>query len=259
MKRGRQVLACCPSNTAVDNLLEALKNNVKGIKLCRAGLMGKMNALSKEFSLDALMNKVEEKKEFNGENVSLFRTLDSINVILTTNTGAGDGRIVSYLKLKKKRDKSLVIAIDEAAQATEPLCWIPIRFGSKVILAGDHMQLQPTILSPEAVEKGLAVTMFERLMQLKLDKNEAIPRQLLRIQYRMSPLIMSWCSQAMYDNKLIAAESVKNNLRPFKEIADKLNNKALKMLTSKDMIMIDTAGYGVIESSASSHSKYNLG
>lgn len=93
--------------------------------------------------------------------------------------------------------------IDEAGQALEPACWIPILKAQKVILAGDHCQLPPTIKSPEAARKGLAKTLLEKCVELH---PEAV--SLLDEQYRMHEHIMGYSSQVFYENKLKAHESV---------------------------------------------------
>lgn len=261
MKRGQQVLACCPSHVAVDNLMDALRSNVPGIRLCRAGVASKIKESSLEFSLDSLMAKrasLEESKDPNSDNITLSKVLSSVDVILATNAGAGDGRILSYTKSRRKVHKDLTVVIDEAGQATEPLTWTAVRLGCKTVLAGDHMQLQPIVKALKAVEGGLGVTMFERLVKLKFEDGEMIPRSLLKIQYRMSPLIMQWCSQAMYNNELIAAESVVKNAIgvSLRGRIQELNSRPLSMLTSKEMVMIDTAGCDAVESAAG-HSKCN--
>lgn len=93
--------------------------------------------------------------------------------------------------------------IDEAGQALEPACWIPILKAQKVVLAGDHCQLPPTIKSPEAARKGLARTLLEKCVELH---PEAV--SLLDEQYRMHEHIMGYSSQVFYENKLKAHASV---------------------------------------------------
>ncbi|GAB4041157.1 AAA domain-containing protein [Spirosoma gilvum] len=95
------------------------------------------------------------------------------------------------------------VVIDEAGQALEPACWIPILKARKVVLAGDHCQLPPTIKSPEAARKGLAKTLLEKCVELH---PEAV--SLLDEQYRMHEHIMGYSSQVFYENKLKAHESV---------------------------------------------------
>ncbi|WP_080054821.1 AAA domain-containing protein [Spirosoma aerolatum] len=93
--------------------------------------------------------------------------------------------------------------IDEAGQALEPACWIPILKAQKLVLAGDHCQLPPTIKSPEAARKGLAKTLLEKCVELH---PEAV--SLLDEQYRMHEHIMGYSSQVFYENKLKAHASV---------------------------------------------------
>ncbi|MBD2753242.1 AAA domain-containing protein [Spirosoma validum] len=95
------------------------------------------------------------------------------------------------------------VVIDEAGQALEPACWIPILKAQKVVLAGDHCQLPPTIKSPEAARKGLSTTLLEKCVTLH---PEAVT--LLNEQYRMHEHIMGYSSQVFYENKVKAHASV---------------------------------------------------
>ncbi|SOD99532.1 AAA domain-containing protein [Spirosoma fluviale] len=95
------------------------------------------------------------------------------------------------------------VVIDEAGQALEPACWIPILKAQKVVLAGDHCQLSPTIKSAEAARKGLSNTLLEKSIGLH---PEAV--SLLDVQYRMHEHIMGYSSQVFYENKLKAHGSV---------------------------------------------------
>jgi ATP-dependent RNA/DNA helicase IGHMBP2 len=117
--------------------------------------------------------------------------------------------------------------IDEAGQALEPACWIPILKSQRVILAGDHCQLPPTIKSNEAAKQGLSITLFERLMKTKPET--AI---MLNVQYRMNEAIMTFSSKQFYNNDLIAHDSVKDRLI-------RLNQEPVEF--------IDTAGAGYSE------------
>lgn len=101
-----------------------------------------------------------------------------------------------------------VVIIDEAAQAIEASCWIALLRSSKCILAGDHLQLPPTILSEKAASKGLAVTLMERLIQRYDDQYV----KMLTTQYRMNSKIMQWSSNEFYEDKLIAASNITNQL-----------------------------------------------
>lgn len=120
-----------------------------------------------------------------------------------------------------------VVVIDEAAQALEPACWIPILKAKKVILAGDHCQLPPTIKSQEAGQAGLSVTLFEKCIQ-KMPQAAV----LLDTQYRMHEHIMGFSSAQFYNGLLKAHES----------------NATHYILTNdKPIEFIDTAGCGFEE------------
>ena len=94
--------------------------------------------------------------------------------------------------------------IDEAAQALEAACWIPIRRVSRVILAGDHCQLPPTVKSFAALKAGLGKTLMERIVENKPDVVT-----LLKMQYRMNEEIMRFSSDWFYDGQVEAAPEVK--------------------------------------------------
>ena len=94
--------------------------------------------------------------------------------------------------------------IDEAAQALEAACWIPIRRVSRVILAGDHCQLPPTVKSFAALKAGLGKTLMERIVE---NKPEAVT--LLKVQYRMNEEIMRFSSNWFYGNQVESAPEVK--------------------------------------------------
>ncbi|KAF3928356.1 hypothetical protein ABW21_db0202801 [Orbilia brochopaga] len=122
-------------------------------------------------------------------------------VVLSTLHGAG-GRDV----LGQKFD---VIIIDEAGQALEAQCWIAMLNATKCILAGDHLQLGPTVPRSEKDEfKELELSLFERLIKLQGSKI----KKSLSVQYRMHQTIMDYPSNSLYGASLIAAESVQNHL-----------------------------------------------
>ncbi|MCX6217061.1 AAA domain-containing protein [Spirosoma sp.] len=119
------------------------------------------------------------------------------------------------------------VVIDEAGQALEPACWIPILKAQKVVLAGDHCQLPPTIKSAEAARKGLSHTLLERCIKLH---PEAV--SLLDEQYRMHEHIMGYSSQVFYENKLKAHGSVARH-----SLFD----------SDTSLVFVDTAGCGFDE------------
>lgn len=123
--------------------------------------------------------------------------LAEADVVCTTNATAG-----SDLMEGRSYD---VVVIDEATQATEPSCLIPITMADRVVMAGDHRQLPPTVLSQEAAEQGLRVSLFEKLAERPWG---ARIRTMLTRQYRMHETIMEFASREFYEGRLEAAEAV---------------------------------------------------
>jgi ATP-dependent RNA/DNA helicase IGHMBP2 len=112
---------------------------------------------------------------------------------------------VSHPTLRGKKYKT--VFIDEAAQALEPACWIPILRAERVVLAGDHHQLPPTVKSFEAGKAGLSKTLFEKCIQ-----RHPQTAVMLQTQYRMHEAIMRFSANYFYDEKLVAHESVATGL-----------------------------------------------
>ncbi len=96
-----------------------------------------------------------------------------------------------------------VVVIDEATQSLEPACLIPMLKGSKIIMAGDHKQLPPTVVSYDAMP-NLSITLFERLIEARKEEISSM----LKVQYRMNEKIMQFPSQEFYNGQLIADPSV---------------------------------------------------
>jgi ATP-dependent RNA/DNA helicase IGHMBP2 len=173
---------------------------------------------------------ISESKKLRAEAELLERyitdqLLETTQVICCTLVGA-NSRLLS--------DKHFsTVFIDEAAQALEPGCWIPIRRAEKVVFAGDHRQLPPTIKSIDAERGGLGKTLMEKCIERQ---PVAI---MLETQYRMNEQIMAFSSEQFYNNRLEAHESVKHNLLP-ELLSDKITNQAVEF--------IDTAGCGFQES-----------
>ncbi|RYG17044.1 MAG: DUF2075 domain-containing protein [Chitinophagaceae bacterium] len=119
------------------------------------------------------------------------------------------------------------VVIDEAGQALEPACWIPILKAEKVIFAGDHFQLSPTIKSNDAAKAGLSTTLLEKSVT-----NHPESVILLNEQYRMNSLIMGYSSKVFYQDKLIANKAVSHQLL--------FDNEA-------PLMFIDTSGCGFDE------------
>ncbi|KAL6763961.1 P-loop containing nucleoside triphosphate hydrolase protein [Haematococcus lacustris] len=97
-----------------------------------------------------------------------------------------------------------LVIIDEAAQAMEAACWAGLLKAPRAVLAGDHLQLPPTVISEQAAREGLACTLFERLQG---QYGEACC-SMLTVQYRMHTSIMTWSSDALYEGRVTAHESV---------------------------------------------------
>lgn len=264
IRRGEKVLACAPSNLAVDNMLERLLAG--GEKALRIGHPARVLPELREHTLDEQVETHPDLKlarEWTKQAWALRRQagkytrtapepgmrrnlreeanqllddarqiearlvehlLDSANVLCATLTG------LDY-ELLRDRQFDLVV-IDEAGQTTEPPCWIPLLRSRRVVLAGDHCQLPPTIMSPDARREGFHVSLMERLVELWGDK---IARR-LTTQYRMHEQIMQFSSDEFYDSALTAADSVAGHL-----LAD-FPGVVASPLTQTPIRFIDTAG-----------------
>lgn len=132
------------------------------------------------------------------EEEAIDEIIEDSDVVCTTNSTAGSSLLESWT--------FDVVAIDEATQATEPSCLIPINKASRVIMAGDHKQLPPTILAEEA-KNELQLTAFEKLVSRKGDSIT----EMLITQYRMNDEIMHFSDRNFYDGKLQADSSVANH------------------------------------------------
>ena len=160
--------------------------------------------------------------------------------------------------------EDVAIIIDECAQATESLCWISILQGKKLILAGDHLQLPPTIKSKEA-EYILSYTLFDRLINIYGDKC----CKMLNIQYRMNEIIMNFPSNELYNGNLNADDNVKNyNLKDLifercnfdKNYIEDIENNDLWNIFDKSLIMINTDGLKFFETvDNETLSRFNFG
>ena len=262
--RGDQVLACAPSNLAVDNLLERLVR--AGENAVRLGHPARVLPQLQEHTLDLLVDahpdvvlarrlfreaeglrdkaaRYTRAKPLPGARQEMRREarelvadarriedqvvehlLDRASVICATLTGI-DGQLLG------DRQFDLVV-IDEAAQAIEPACWIPLLRTGRVVLAGDHCQLPPTILSTAASREGLAMSLMERLMR---DLGPGISSR-LTTQYRMHEAIMGFSSAEFYESSLVADAAVRGHL------LHDLPHVAAGQLTSTPLKFIDTAG-----------------
>ena len=227
LRREPQVLVCAQSNMAVDWISEKLVD--RGVPVLRIGNPTRVNDKMLSFTYERRFEshpdyellwairkairdlrahrkrgdekyhqKMERLKDRATEleiriNAQLF---GEARVIACTLVGAGHRLLDGH--------KFGTLFIDEAAQALEAACWIPIRRCSRVILAGDHCQLPPTVKSIAALKAGLGKTMMERIVE---QKPEVVT--LLRMQYRMNEEIMRFSSDWFYGNQVESAPEVK--------------------------------------------------
>ena len=267
IRRERRVLVCAPSNTAVDLLTEKLAE--RGVNVIRMGNPSRVSDLLLEHTLDArvmahpsyskmrsMRQTADQYRETASERIRdsgfeerqqrrllreearmLFQAaddlerfitddvLESVQVITCTLVGASN-RNIRHLIFE-------TVFIDEAAQALEPGCWIPIAKGERVILAGDHHQLPPTVKSERAAREGLRETLFEKCI-----KRQPITARMLTVQYRMHGQIMGFSSERFYDGQLEPHRSVRH-----------AGLSAYDPIFAPDLPVefLDTAGFGFLE------------
>ncbi|OBZ85970.1 DNA polymerase alpha-associated DNA helicase A [Choanephora cucurbitarum] len=200
-KQRKKILVSGPSNVAVDNLMERIAKH-KDMDIIRVGNLARVSQEVIPYCLDKLAPKDSQKREMAAELVS------NADVIFSTLSGAGC-KDLNPIEFD-------VIIIDEASQATEPDCWVALLKGKKAILAGDHLQLAPTVLSTmdNAVkEKGMSVrnTLSYSLFDRMLDTYGDRIKRMLEVQYRMNTDIMYFSSANLYNNKLVAHPSVEDH------------------------------------------------
>ncbi|KAF2239287.1 DNA helicase [Viridothelium virens] len=266
LARKQRVLVCGPSNISVDNIVERLAPH--GLPLVRLGHPARLLPSVLAHSLDVLTRTSEAAaivrdvaKEMDAKQASIKKTksgrerreiysvlrelrkeyrerergcvdqlIHQSKVVLATLHGAGGFHL--------KGQQFDVVIIDEASQALEAQCWVPLLRAKKVVLAGDHLQLPPTVKSLNVKEKSktgnaeqakadgkngedglgqtqsktkggtLETTMFDRLLRLY---GPSVKR-MLTVQYRMHEQIMTFPSEELYEGKLVAAEDVKSRL-----------------------------------------------
>ncbi len=269
-KRGLRILVCAPSNNAVDLLtirLDAIQipilrtGNVTriGEKISHLTLAEKIRnhkewAHIKKVKIEAEQAKrlaLKYKRSFGRdermERKMLFkesralydwakdleRTLvdnimEKTKVVASTLVGAAHYSLNDYI--------FDVVIIDEASQALEPECWIAFLKAKKIILAGDHKQLPPTVKSKKAIELGFTNTILDQLSPVKEINH------LLDTQYRMHPNILSFSNKRFYQNKLksdatLVTRQVSSHLYP--------------------IVWVDTAGCGFEEAFNDEHKSYS--
>lgn len=271
VRRGERVLITAPSNLGVDNMIQKLV--AVGEKVVRIGHPARVMPELHPYTLDQQVEKHEDarlarkmQKEAAGlfrlahrytrspppkgmkanlfqearalindarqlESRAIDRVLDSASIVAATLSGTD-----SFVLSRRRFD---LVVIDEAGQSTEPASWIPLLKSNRLILAGDHQQLPPTVLSREALEGGYAKSMMERLNAI----DSGLITKRLNMQYRMHEAIMNFSSGEFYDKGLIAFEGVKSRL-----LNDLSGFKALQLGEGDHPIdFVDTAGAGYEE------------
>jgi DNA polymerase alpha-associated DNA helicase A len=258
-RRNLRVLVCGPSNVSVDNIVERLAPHK--VPIVRIGHPARLLPSVLDHALEVLTQTSEAadivkdvRKEIDEKQASIRKTrngrerrviygdlkelrkefrereskcvtnlVTGSKVVLATLHGAGGYQL--------KNQKFDVVIIDEASQALEAQCWVPLLSASRAVLAGDHLQLPPTIKSSNLKSKekqgkdaktaqtdsddsptmkgvALETTMFDRLLSLH---GPSIKR-MLTIQYRMHEKIMRFPSDELYESKLMAADFVRERL-----------------------------------------------
>lgn len=226
LRRENQVLVCAQSNMAVDWISERLLE--RGVEVLRIGnpsrvgdkLLGytyerRFEAHPDYPKLWAMRKAIRELRASRKRGESYHQQLDRLTSRATALELAihseimGNARVIaSTLAGTASRvlegETFATLFIDEAAQALEGACWIAIRRARKVVLAGDHCQLPPTIKSLEAAKGGLGVTLMERIVE---SNPQAVT--LLRRQYRMNDDIMAFPNRWFYHGQMESAPEVK--------------------------------------------------
>ncbi|MDP5169191.1 MAG: AAA domain-containing protein, partial [Bacteroidia bacterium] len=238
VRHENQVLVCAPSNTAVDLL--TLRCHQEGIHVVRMGNPARVEEELQMLTLDSSItrhpdyaalkklrkdaeelrkqaakhsrkdiydvrqrrgNLFREARELRDmarqlEDYILHQTIQHAEVIACTLTGAANSLVA--------KRKFHTVLIDEAGQALAPACWIPLIKAQRVIMAGDHMQLPPTVKSYAAGKAGLYETLFETVINNKPETSV-----MLNQQYRMHEQIMNFSARKFYDANLHADPSVR--------------------------------------------------
>ena len=229
LHRENQVLVCAQSNMAVDWISEKLVD--RGVSVLRIGNPSRVNDKMLSFTYErrfeshpdytqlwgirkairdlyAQMRKRSDREAVRTKINSLKDRANELEIRINADLFSEARVIACTLVSSANRllmgQKFGTVFIDEAAQALEPACWIAIRKADRVILAGDHCQLPPTVKCPQSVRGGLGHTLMQSIV-----KNKPETVSLLTLQYRMNDEIMRFSSDWFYDGRLQAAPEVK--------------------------------------------------
>ena len=227
LMRESQVLVCAQSNMAVDWISEKLVD--RGVNVLRIGNPTRVNDKMLGFTYErrfeshadypqlwAIRKAIRElRKNRKKGSENYHQKMDRLKsraaeIELRINAELfGEARVIACTLVGSAHHllegmKFGTLFIDEAAQALEAACWIPMKRASRVILAGDHCQLPPTVKSIAALRAGLGKTLMERIAE---NKPEVVT--LLKIQYRMNDEIMRFSSDWFYGGKVESAPQIK--------------------------------------------------
>ena len=227
LMRESQILVCAQSNMAVDWISEKLVD--RGINVLRIGNPTRVNDKMLGFTYErrfeshadypqlwAIRKAIRElRKNRKKGSENYHQKMDRLKsraaeIELRINAELfGEARVIACTLVGSAHHllegmKFGTLFIDEAAQALEAACWIPMKRASRVILAGDHCQLPPTVKSIAALRAGLGKTLMERIAE---NKPEVVT--LLKIQYRMNDEIMRFSSDWFYGGKVESAPQIK--------------------------------------------------
>lgn len=226
LRRETQVLVCAQSNMAVDWICEKLVD--RGINVLRIGNPSRVTDKMLSFTYErrfeshpdypllwSIRKNIREMRASRGKSSESRRDrldslrnrateleirinrdiFDSVSVVASTLVGSAN-------RLLERMHFSTVF-IDEAAQALEAACWIPMRCASRIVLAGDHCQLPATVKCYEAMKQGLGRSLMERIVELH---PEAV--SLLTVQYRMNDALMQFSNEWFYEGAMTSAPEV---------------------------------------------------
>lgn len=266
LMRESQVLVCAQSNMAVDWISEKLVD--RGINVLRIGNPTRVNDKMLGFTYErrfeshtdypqlwAIRKAIRElRKNRKKGSENYHQKMDRLKsraaeIELRINAELfGEARVIACTLVGSAHHllegmKFGTLFIDEAAQALEAACWIPMKRASRVILAGDHCQLPPTVKSIAALRAGLGKTLMERIAE---NKPEVVT--LLKIQYRMNDEIMRFSSDWFYGGKVESAPQIK-----YRSVLD-YDHPITWIDTSKEENQITIEGEDAPEDSASTAS-----
>ena len=225
LRRESQVLVCAQSNMAVDWISEKLVD--RGVAVLRIGNPTRVNDKMLSFTYErrfeahpdypqlwSIRKAIRELREQRKRSDSWHQKMDRLKSRATElelrirSSLFGEARVIACTLTGAANrvlegEKYSTLFIDEAAQALEAACWIAIRKAGRVVLAGDHCQLPPTVKSIAALKGGLGKTLMERIVEQKPDVVT-----LLTMQYRMNERIMQFSSDYFYNGAVTTAPEV---------------------------------------------------